>query len=71
MLDEEVRIELTLEYIAAHFNVSVSGVTAGVVPGELQCSVATFLLCIQEKPILLIIDRRKRSAFSKSILRMK
>ena len=25
----------------------VSGVTTGVVPGELQCSVATFLFCPQ------------------------
>ena len=48
--------------------VPVSGVTAGVVPGELQCSVATFLLCSQQKPVLLTINRRKSSGVSKSIL---
>ena len=52
----------------AYFYVSVSGVTAGVVPGELQCSVATFLLCSQQEPVLMFINRRKRSGVSKSIL---
>ena len=56
------------EPLLIYHYVSISCVTTSVVPGELQCSVATFLLCSQQKPVLMIVNRRKRSAVSKSIL---
>ena len=51
-----------------YFNVSVLGITWGVVSGELQCSVAPFLLSTHQKPVLMQVNSRKRATTCKSIL---
>ena len=58
----------TLMQHSGYLDVPISVVTGGEVPGELQCSVAILLLCTQQKPVLVGINRREGTTNSKPVL---
>ena len=51
-----------------YLNAPVPCVTRGEIPSEFQCSIATLLSSTHQKPVLMIINRRKRTSVCKSIL---